>query len=39
MPEPMPPHESQFDVGVNSYQKATPDSHYRSSPRRTGPVC
>jgi len=33
IPEPMQPHESQPDLGVDSYQKATPDSHSRSSTR------
>ena len=34
--EPMPPHESQLDVGSGSYQEATPISCSRSSPPREG---
>ena len=36
MQEPMPPHESQPDVGAGSYQEATPDSRSWSSPHRGG---
>jgi len=36
MSEPMPPYESHPDVGVSSYQEATPDSHSQSSPCREG---
>ena len=36
MLEPMPPHELSPDVGANSYQEATPNSHSRSSSYQEG---
>ena len=36
MPKPMSLHKSQPDVGANSYQEATPDSHSWPSPHQEG---